>query len=87
MRIESDHPTNRPNFSVVQIGKQSIAFSYKTPIGYTPDDGFGWVTRENDWGPTTGRHLNELDFGRKADRIPGDQFEARLAQQLDGWRR
>ena len=87
MRIDIDHPTNRPNFSIVRLGTLGIAFSYQTPIGYTADDGFTWIVRVNDWGPTTGKHLNELDFGRKDERIPGDQFEARLAQQLEEWRR
>ena len=79
MRIEIDHPNRKANFSTVTIGGLSIAFSYSTPIGFTVDNGFNWTTRENDWGPTTGRHLAELDFGRKADRLPGPAFDTALA--------
>ena len=78
MRIEIDHPTNKANFSTVTLGELSIAFSYETPIGFTTDDGFNWTTRENDFSVTTGKHLNELDFGRKADRLNGDDFRNAL---------
>ena len=84
MRIEINHPTNKANFSTVTLGAYSVAFSYSTPIGYTTDDGFNWVVRVNDWGPTTGRHLNELDFGRKEERIDGDQFMLQLAVLVAG---
>ena len=56
-------------------------FSYRTPVAFHVD-GKGLTVREIDWGPTTGRHLNsiESDFGAdvKADRISGDDFEARI---------
>lgn len=89
MRIDIEHPTNRPNFSIVRLGTLRIAFSYQTPIGY--DDGSGWVVRVNDWGPTTGKHLNQLDSATAlddgyADRIPGDQFEANLTNVLAAYR-
>ena len=34
----------------------------------------GWY-----WGPTTGKHLNAIDSD-KSRRIPGDKFEALLAE-------
>ena len=98
MRIEIDHPTSKANFSIVTVGDFEIAFSYRTPIGfYAPESGLmdntgtrkewegrnGWVIRENDWGPTTGRHLNELP-GRKEDRLPNDAFEEALAKAVEG---
>jgi len=52
-------------------------FSYRTPVAFHVD-GKGLTVRENDWGPTTGRHLSAIDDGRKADRISGDDFEARI---------
>ncbi len=75
MRIE--HPTDRPNFSIVHLGGFSVAFSYETPIGYLILHD-GWVVRENDWSATTGKHLNWLDNGDKQYRIPGSEFEGRL---------
>ncbi len=77
--IEIDHPTNKANFSIVTLGAYSVAFSYSTPIGFRSAAIYRWTVRVNDWGPTTGRHLNELDFGRKEERLDGDQFMQQLA--------
>lgn len=83
MRIE--HPTDKANFSIVSTDRFRVAFSYETPIAYssyevTSSPGWTWVVRENDWGPTTGKHLNELDGGNKSRRLPSDEFEAALAR-------
>jgi len=64
---------------VFSIGQKEIYFSYQTPVAfYTP--GTGLVVRENSWGPTTGKHLNAIDSGRKNERISGAEFEQRLAE-------
>ena len=91
MRIEISHPTSKANFSIVTLGDFEIAFSYSTPIGFarspsretTTGTGYTWVTRVNDWGPTTGKHLNELP-GRRENRLEGKAFEAALAAALEG---
>jgi hypothetical protein len=52
-------------------------FSYRTLVAvYVP--GKGRIVRENDWGPTTGKHLNWIDGGSKEDRLPREQFQATL---------
>lgn len=79
MRIE--HPTDKVNFSIVEIRDYSIAFSYQTPIGFRAP-GKGWVVRENDWSNTTGKHLNWLNDD-KSQRIPSAEFEARLSEMLN----
>lgn len=75
------HPTGRPNYSEVETGNGlTYAFSYATCVGFMGPR--GRLTRENDWGPTTGRHLNYWDGGSpeaKAQRIPGALFERLLA--------
>lgn len=77
-----DHPTERPNFYIVHLGDgRSVAFSYQTPIGFHTV-GEGWTVRENDWSNTTGRHLNYLDDGNKADRLQGDAFELALRRYM-----
>ena len=63
---------------VFSVGALDVYFSYKTPVAYR-SPGVGLRVRVNDWGPTTGKHLNWIDGGSKADRIPGEQFEAELA--------
>ncbi len=48
--------------------------SYNTIIAFEVD---GMITaRENDWGPTTGKHLNWISS--KKYRLPSDKFEAEL---------
>ena len=59
-----------------------VYFSYKTPIAFRTFK-TGLVIRENDWGPTTGKHLNAIDSD-KSRRIPGEQFERRLAEAFKG---
>ena len=39
-----------------------VYFSYKTPVAFETIE-TGLVVRENDWGPTTGKHLNWIDGG------------------------
>lgn len=84
MHVSIEHPTDRPNYSVVTIGDVELHFSYATVIGFRA--GFdGYTVRENDWGPTTGRHLNMIPSGSdKAARLPAEAFEARLASALSG---
>lgn len=79
-----DHPTGRPNFTVVNIDSLTLWYSYRTIVG------FQWasldpVTRVNEWGPTTGSHLNHIDGGnveaRKA-RLSSDAFRTALREAL-----
>ena len=74
-RIE--HPTNRPNFTIVHEHDRSVAFSYQTVVGLNRWDGNGWIVRENEWGPTTGKHLNYLNPDKSA-RLSGDAFDGEL---------
>ena len=46
-------------------------FSYDTLIAFTCPTGL--VIRENEWGPTTGKHLNAIDEDKKK-RVTGDEF-------------
>lgn len=80
MDINVKHPTDRPNFCVVTMNKLTVWFSYETPIAFHHPD-FGTVARENDWGPTTVKHLGMVDVD-KADRLPGVLFLARLDMAL-----
>ncbi len=87
--------TAQPNFTIVTIGVMEYAFSYRTLVGvrrndggsidYTTPTGFrrttpGWVVRRNNWGTTTGKHLNYLDGGGGAAllRVELEQFQTIL---------
>jgi len=71
MNISIDHPTGRPNFTIVEINGQDLYFSYKTLIAVR--DGSGLLIRKNDWNQTTGKHLNFIDSD-KSIRIDGEKF-------------
>ncbi len=71
------------------VGTLDVYFSYKTPIAFRAP-GIGLVVRQNDWGPTTGKHLNWIDsYGlrpntNKGYRIPGPEFERQLTAACAG---
>jgi hypothetical protein len=72
---------HRPNFCEVTVGPLTLWFSYQTIVAFMVGTG-RCVVRQNEWGPTTGKHLTMIDGGEKASRVPGDQFEALWAQAL-----
>ena len=62
------------------MGGIDVYFSYKTPVAFRHKGKL--IVRENDWGPTTGKHLNWIDGGDKASRIDGEQFEQCLCDVM-----
>ena len=58
-----------------------LFYSYKTCVGFALNNGQR-VVRENEWGPTTGRHLNAIDGGDKASRVDADTFARELTSAL-----
>ena len=80
MNVGIRHPTDKVNFSLVYVGSLTLAFSYETVIAF--QRGWAsWVVRENDWGPTTGKHLNWIDDNHAA-RVDSDEFDAQLRAAL-----
>jgi hypothetical protein len=87
-----NHPrigkTPRMNFHTVRDNRGLFVFSYRTCIafeGYV----FGlWVKirRENDWGPTTGKHMhwveNNLNQRNDYELLSGAEFEKLLTDVL-----
>ena len=63
------------------IGLVTVWFSYNTPVAFTAP-GMGKVVRQNEWGPTTGKHLNWIDGGTKRERVNGDEFVRLLEQAI-----
>ena len=78
-----DHPTGRDNFTRVDVGGVTFWFSYRTCVAFNRHDGTGPVVRENDWGPTTGKHLNWIDDGDKGRRVPANVFQSALSTVPD----
>lgn len=65
----------------VTVGSLTVYFSYRTPVAFHVF-GHNPVVRENDWGPTTGKHLNWIDGGKKLDRISDVNFVPLLAAEI-----
>lgn len=63
----------------MEIGGLTIFFSYETPIAFRI--GGELVIRENDWGGTTGKHLNWINREKKI-RISAGEFEGKLEEQI-----
>lgn len=56
-------------------------YSYKTLVAYRKN-GQGLVVRQNEWGSTTGKHLNWIDGGKKDQRLSADDFQARFKRDF-----
>ncbi len=59
-----------------EIGPVTLYFSYSTLIGV--DTGTQSARRENQWGPTTGRHMNE--FGLRDAHVMSERDLEGLAE-------
>lgn len=82
MEVYVSHPTSRHNFTIVHLGSLGLAFSYQTLVGISRVGRYGWTVIENQWGPTTGKHLNYLDNGRKDERLTAEEFAKLEAEVL-----
>lgn len=63
----------------IDVGSLTLYFSYDTVVAFTDDSGL--VISENNWGSTTGKHLNAISENKKL-RIPRADFEAKLNEVL-----
>jgi hypothetical protein len=77
----SNLPTveRKNTLTIVKFNKLSVVFSYETPIAFWGVDG-KTIATENVWSNTTGKHLNIVS--NKADRIPFDEFNKKLEEEL-----
>jgi len=77
---------NYGNYSNNNYGAHSLAFtdnfgndyyfSYDTLVAFRGDEGL--VIHQNDWGTTTGKHLNWIDAD-KSKRVNKEVFQAKLS--------
>ena len=68
-----------PNVTRLGLGGLMIWYSYRTPVAF--ETSTTRVVRQNDWGPTTGKHLNAIDGGgkdAKENRVSSDVFDKAL---------
>ena len=71
--------TLAPNLTRLNLPAPSpvvaVWYSYQTPIMFTTAAGNSYVIK-NYWSTTTGKHLNQLHFGPKSERLTQEQFDA-----------
>jgi hypothetical protein len=63
------------NAKVVTLMGTKFYFSYETLVAIENEDGL--IVHANEWGPTTGKHLNAIDGGgkeAKAERLSSSEF-------------
>lgn len=61
------------NGRMLELSNLKLYFSYETLIAFEHPDA-GLVIRENNWGPTTGKHLNAINNDTRI-RVPGNLFQ------------
>ena len=86
MKVKLSRPTQRntPLVCIEFTDKGDwleLYFSYETIVAFR-ERGNKVVVSQNFWSVTTGRHLNEIDGGRKEDRIDADAFQTGLDEAL-----
>lgn len=64
------------------LGTLTLYFSYQTVVAFDEDNGDGIQVVANQWGPTTGKHLNWIDGGNKSSRLPKEKFDKALKAVL-----
>lgn len=65
----------------VTLGPITLWFSYKTLVAFRVA-GESMVVRQNDWGPTTGKHLKWIDDGDKKSRVSAEEFQHRYQREI-----
>jgi hypothetical protein len=79
--VSVEHPTNQPNFTVVDIGPVRLWFSYRTVVAFKVP-GQGPVVCENAWSQTAvGKHLNHVEPAKR-HRVRREVFERHLAEVM-----
>lgn len=75
------------NSICIELGNKKIYYSYETIVAFMGYNSkgtyFGLTVSENCWGPTTGKHLNWIDGGRKDKRLSRDEFLRKLSEFLE----
>jgi len=66
----------------VQFEDFTLYYSYSTIVAFR-DRQEGLIVHKNDWGTTTGKHLNWIDGGCKRTRLPHEEFQKKLQAMLE----
>jgi len=67
---------NNENTIAIMLNDLTIYFSYNTIVAF--DFNGELFVVKNEWGPTTGKHLNWIDGGDKSSRLSSTDFNKLL---------
>jgi len=76
--------SNKEQLRAIFVGQLRCSLS-AVGLGFSDAfrvDGHRRVVRQNDWGPTTGKHLKWIDGGDKKNRVDSETFEKLWAEQV-----
>ena len=73
------------NSMAIEIGERIVYYSYDTVVafrGYNSKGEYFNCVHCNEWGTTTGKHLNWIDRGDKKSRLTNEDFNKKLQEFL-----
>jgi hypothetical protein len=82
MKSYNRDKTDKNRSLMLSIGETDLYFSYQTLVAFR-HPGAGLVVRQNDWGVTTGKHLNWSDQGNKEGRVSEERFKELYEQHVE----
>lgn len=65
----------------INLGGFVLFYSYATVVAFDDDDGL--VISSNEWGPTTGKHLEWISTGRTHTQLSRSAFEEALRSKIE----
>lgn len=71
------------NMHSLKTERAELFFSYETLVGFRTEG--KTVVIQNQWGSTTGKHLNHIDGGNKAARFTPEKFANELNDRGLAW--
>ena len=78
------NPTNTTLITHMLKGNRlELFFSYDTLVAFSLNGNLS--VRKNEWGVTTGKHLNLIDNGNKKERLEYSAFSAALSDAYAGF--
>ena len=80
-KLRLRHATRRNTKAyILELGPHDLYVSYETIIGYAGPS--GRFRRSNVWGPTTGRHMKEMDIRGWEEVTNEEAFAERVAKAI-----
>lgn len=80
MRITTYNENTAKNAPLIIVNGVEFYFSYSTLVAVNYEKGL--FVHKNDWGNTTGKHLNWIDGGKKNERLTDEQLKEHIQSAM-----